>query len=162
MTLPVEIQARMDEIRAEVETAGAELVELLFRKANQRSILTFLVDKAGGITLDECAVLNQKLGAFFDRVAETGDAGLFRGQYLLEVSSPGLDRPLKTARDFERALGQTVRVQCQNGAASHGPVTGRLAAVTELGIELEGRDGAKRMVPYADIAKATREIDWKH
>ena len=66
---------------------------------------------------------------------------------MLEVSSPGLDRPMKAPKDFERALNETVRIICQparggsasggNGAASHGPVVGKLSAVTELGIELE-------------------------
>ena len=163
MTLPVEIQARMDEIRTEIEGAGAELIDLLFRKADQRSILTFLVDKTGGITLEECAKLNQRLGAFFDRVAETGqtDGAFFQGRYLLEVSSPGLDRPLRTQKDFGRAVNEMMRVTCQNGAASHGPVVGKLSAVTELGIELEGKDGVRRTIPFGDIAKAVREIGWK-
>ncbi len=157
MSLPVEIQARMDDIRAEIEAAGAELIELLFRKVHQRSILTFLVDKAGGITLDDCAVLNQKLGAFFDRVADA-EEGLFRGQYLLEVSSPGLDRPLRTPKDFERAAGQMLRVTSPIG----GPYVGKLGAVTESGIELEEKGGHRRTIAFADIAKATREVGWKH
>ena len=150
MTLPVEIQARMDEIHAEIEGAGAELIELHFRRVDQRSILTFLVDKAGGISLEDCAKLNQRLGAFF------------QGRYLLEVSSPGLDRPLKTPKDFGRAVNDWIRVTCQNGAASQGPVIGKLSAVTESGIELEGKDGVRRQVSFGDIAKATREISWKH
>ena len=160
MTLPVEIQARMEELRAEIEGAGAELVELLFRRADQRSILTFLVDKAGGITLEECAKLNQKLGAFFDRLSDAGQAegAFFQGRYLLEVSSPGLDRPLRTPKDFERAMGLMLRVTSPNG----GPFTGKLGAVTDSGIELEEKNGTRRVIAFGDISKATREIAWKH
>ena len=162
MTLPVEIQARMDDIRAEVEGAGAELIDVLFHRYNQRSILTFLVDKAGGITLEECARLNQKLGAFFDRVADVGQDGgaFFQGRYLLEVSSPGLDRPLKTQKDFARALNETVRVHYQNGSVTKGPVVGKLSAATESGIEVEVA-GTAQTIAYGDITKATREIGWK-
>ncbi len=163
MTLPVEIQARMDEIRAEIEGAGAELIDLLFFRSHQRSILTFLVDKQGGITLDECAKLNQRLGAFFDRMADTGQTeGVLQGRYLLEVSSPGLDRPFKTPKDFGRALNEMIRVTCTNGASAHGPVIGKLSSVTDEGIEIEGKDGATRVIPFGDIAKAVREIGWKH
>ena len=158
MTLPVEIQARMGELRAEIEGAGAELIDVLYHRYNQRSILTFLVDRAGGITLEDCARLNQKLGAFFDRVADTGqgEGAFFQGRYLLEVSSPGLDRPLRTPKDFARVLDQTLRVHHPNGA-----VIGKLKAVTESGIELEGTGGARHEIPFGDIAKATREIGWK-
>lgn len=153
----------MDEIRAQIEGFGAELVEVLFRRANQRNILTFLVDKTGGITLEDCAKLNQKLGVFFDRLAETGDSdgAFFQGRYMLEVSSPGLDRPLKTPRDFGRAMGQRLRVQYRGGEFSRLTLLGKLSAVTEIGVELEGNDGMSHAISFEDIATATREISWK-
>jgi ribosome maturation factor RimP len=152
MNLPVEIQARMDEIRAEIEGAGAELIEVIFRRANQQSVLTFLVDKTGGIALEECASLNRKLGVLLDSWGDTS--------YLLEVNSPGLDRPLKTPKDFGRVMGQTIRVHGHQGLFLNGPVVGKLTAVTELGIELTGREGMCRAVRFEDIVKATREIRW--
>lgn len=160
MSLPIEIEARMDEIRAEIERTGAELIEVLFYRAKQRSVVTFLVDKAGGITLEDCVKLNQSLGELFDRLAESEgtESAVFQGRYLLEVSSPGLDRPLKTPKDFGRVLGQKIRVVCQNAAISHEPLVGKLNAVTELEIELETKNGARHAIPLKDISKATREI----
>ncbi len=163
MLLPIEIKSRMDEIQAEIEGTGAELIEVLFRKANQRSILTFLVDKTGGITLEECARINQKLGDLFDRFseAEQPDSVFFQGRYLLEVNSPGLDRPLKTPKDFGRAIGQWLWVHCQNGVFPRGPLIGKLNAVTEQEIELKTKDGESHLVRLEQIVKATREITWK-
>src|SRR3990167_9523060 len=75
---------------------GVELVELMYRREGRGMVLRFLVHTPGGITLDRCAALNRALS---DRL----DAGGFLDEpYLLEVASPGLDRPLSTRRDFER------------------------------------------------------------
>ena len=163
MLLPVEIQLRLEEIRAEVEQGGAELVEILYRRASQRGILTFLVDKPQGITLEECAAINQWLGAYFDRLAEIApsDAGFLQGSYYLEVNSPGLDRPLKTPKDFQRVLGQPLRVQMRDTRGGISAVTGRLLGLSETGIELELGGGARRSFGFEEVFKATREITWK-
>ena len=167
--LPLEIESRIEEIRAEIGQNGAELVEVIYRRANQRSILTFLVDKEGGVTLEECAALNQRLGSFFDRLAEIapGDAGFLQGAYFLEVNSPGLDRPLKTSRDFQRVLGKTLRVQSRPPVRQAGDsrgtvdaVVGKLTGLSGTGIELEVGD-AKRSISFEEILKATREVEWK-
>ncbi len=112
MSLPFEIEMRREEIRAEVEKDGAELVDLSFRHTSGRSILTFVVDRDGGVTLDECAEINRRLGAWFDELSRQYSDGqdFIKGAYYLEVNSPGLDRPLRTERDFAKAVGQSVRV----------------------------------------------------
>ena len=169
MTLPLEIESRLGEIRAQIGENGAELVEVFYRRANQRSILTFLVDKAGGITLEECAALNQHLGGYFDRLAEiaSGDAGFLQGAYFLEVNSPGLDRPLKTSEDFQRVMGKTLRVQTRLPAGQAGDVrgaadavVGKLTGLSGTGIELEV-GVTKRSIGFEEIFKAMREVEWK-
>ena len=162
-TLPLAIEARLEELRDQVEQNGAELVEVLYRRANQRSILTFLVDKPGGISLEECAELNRSLGSYFDRLAETkpGDAGFLQGAYFLEVNSPGLDRPLKTPKDFQRVLGQTLRVQIRDARGIVSTVIGKLTGLTEIAIELDLATGVRRSVGLEEIFKVTREITWK-
>ena len=156
MLLPVEIENRMDAIRSEIERAGAELIEVHYRRSGNRGVLTFLVDKPGGITLEECAVVNQRLGAHFDGLED----GFLQGAYFLEVNSPGLDRPLKTPRDYERAVGQTLRVQTRDERGVSAPTVAKLTGVSPSGIELEVRN-EKRSVKFEDIFKATRDAAWK-
>ena len=161
MSLPLEIETRLPDIRAQIEQDGAELVEVLYRRAGQRSVLTFLVDKEGGITLDECALVNQRLGVYFDRLADGGQAiGCLQGSYFLEVNSPGLDRPFKTPQDFKRAVGQWLCVQIRDMRGTITTVLGRLTGTTELGIELEGNQD-RRTVRFDEIFKATRDVAWK-
>ena len=162
MSLPMEIESRMEGIRSEIERGGAELVDVLYRRANQRAFLTFLVDKAGGINLEECAEINRHLGEYFDRLSEGGGEGIgfLHGSYFLEVSSPGLDRPLKTPKDLKRVLGQMLRVQVRDTRGTVNTVTGKLVALTEVSIELENRAG-KQVVLLDGILKATREVNWK-
>lgn len=81
-----------------------DLVEMTYRREAGHMILRLLVDKAGGITIDDCAYLNEEVG----KILDAGD--VIPEQYTLEVSSPGLDRPLKTRRDFERVVGKVIQV----------------------------------------------------
>ena len=87
-----------------LEADGTELVEINFFQTTARSILRLLVDrKEGGITLGDCASLNTKIGRMLD------ENNLLQERYTLEVSSPGLDRPLKTPGDYSRCINRKVR-----------------------------------------------------
>ena len=84
---------------------GYELVDLTLSQSRKGIALRFLVDRpAGGISLQDCAMLNERLGEFLD------EAGILEKSYVLEVSSPGADRPLAGEKDFLRACGRRVRV----------------------------------------------------
>jgi len=87
-----------------LEDKKIELVDITYRRESGGMTLRLLVDKEGGIALGECAELNSRIA----EMLETADA--IDDNYLLEVNSPGLDRPLKTRRDFERIMGKVVRV----------------------------------------------------
>jgi ribosome maturation factor RimP len=159
MPLPLEIESRLNEIRSEIEQAGAELVEVFYRRAGTRGVLTFLVDKNGGISLEECAAVNQRLGSYFDRLAdENGAVGFLQGAYFLEVNSPGLDRPLRTPKDYERALGQTLHVKTRDGRGTVMAFVGKLTGMDEAGIELEAGAGERRRLRFDEIFKATRDV----
>lgn len=156
--LPFDIEKNLDAIRAEVEKTGAELVDVAFRRIGGRHVLTITADKQGGISLDECAAINQRLGAFFDeRERESGEA--LQGSYDLEVVSPGLDRPLKTERDFRRAVGDTVMISIRRDGESNATWRVRVRAATPQGVELEMKDGAVKTVAYDHVLHAHREID---
>ena len=88
-----------------LEKGGFVLVDLRFFKARGELIFEVLIDRSeGGITLDECTRLNRELGNVLDA------SGYIQESYALDVSSPGLDRPLVTLSDFRRVLGKEVRI----------------------------------------------------
>ncbi len=97
------------EIRQEAERIAAdhgdEVVDLAIKGARAPKLLQVLVDRQGGITVDECAAVSRELSAWIDQRFPESQA------YRLEVSSPGLDRILRTGRDFERNLGRTLTVE---------------------------------------------------
>ncbi len=99
-----------------LEKGGFVLVDLrLYKDSQRRLILEVLADRTeGGITLDECATLNREMGEIIDKTASLPE------DYTLEVSSPGLDRPLVTTGDFRRAIGRDIRVFLKE------PLQGRL------------------------------------
>ena len=150
------------EIRDKIVEAGAELIEIRYRKVGPKSVITFIVDKDRGITLEECVAVNRNLSAYFDslssQIDETG-SGPIQGPYLLEVSSPGLDRPLVSERDFERAAGQTVRITARDSAGIVRTSVGKLTSVKDgvLYFELEGAKG-KTDLNLASVIKAVREV----
>ena len=87
-----------------LEEGGFELVEINFNRSRFSATLALFVDRiGGGITIGECALLNRKIGEFLDTT------GIIQERYLLEVSSPGIDRLLKTKNDFLRCVGKDVK-----------------------------------------------------
>jgi ribosome maturation factor RimP len=96
--------------------AGVDLIEKDLFSAGRRKILRIFIDKDGGVNVEDCASTSRYLSEELD--LET-NIGLIDGAYTVEVSSPGLDRPLKTKRDFERNLGRVLRVT-QNGKIKKG------------------------------------------
>lgn len=87
-----------------LEDSGFELVEIHFNRSRFSATLALFVDRiGGGISLGECTLLNRKIGELLD----TSD--IIQERYVLEVSSPGIDRPLKTKNDFLRCVGKDVK-----------------------------------------------------
>jgi len=88
-----------------LEQEGTELVDLKFAKEGPKWVLRIFLDKPGGITLDDCAYFSDRIGALLD----ASDA--INKSYLLEISSPGLDRVIKKEKDFERFSGRSVKLR---------------------------------------------------
>lgn len=161
MFLPAEIERITDDIRREVEARGAELVDIQFRRSGGRGCLTILADKAGGISLDECTLINRALGEFLDRLTNDleGAPAVLRGAYYLEVNSPGLDRPLKTERDFRRAQGEPVKLVWRDATGKTLDLRGRLADVSGETLKIERvPDGESVDIPFEAVVRAVRDI----
>jgi ribosome maturation factor RimP len=142
-------------IKPLVEEEGLELVELNFFEGGSSSVLRIYVDKAGGVTLGECASLNRKIGDYL----ETED--LINRRYLLEVSSPGLDRPLTGVGDFKRKIGETVKLILKEKVQGPTEVIGRIKSLKDdnLIIEIEPEkfkpnEATEKIIPLNQIAWA--------
>lgn len=147
----MEHRERLDElVRQSCSEAGVELVECDLFQAGNRKLLRIFIDKPEGVSVDNCAKVSRSVGALLDL------EDLIPSAYNIEVSSPGLDRPLKTTRDFERNIGHLVRVNRPKGA----PIIGRLKAVTEesLVIGAKGK-GLDQTVLRSEILLAKVEAE---
>ena len=106
-----------NEISLALAGAGFELVDLRIASHNGKPLLQVFADKPdGNITLDECGTLSEKVGEYLDA------SNSYENGYFLEVSSPGVDRVVKTEKDFKRFMGQQVKVKLKrpvNGARVH-------------------------------------------
>lgn len=107
-----------------VEYYGVELVELTHFPGKHQTV-RLLIDKRGGVTLDECAAVSRRLSADLDI------DDVVPGRYTLEVSSPGLDRPLKTAADFKRKIGESVTLKFKDDEGKRKSAKGIIAKVNE-------------------------------
>ena len=106
----IEIESKLASlVEPVIREVGVELVELQLVQRKSSALLRLLVDKPGGINLDECAEVSHRVSFLL----ETADP--IEGRYTLEVSSPGLDRPLTTEADFRRKIGESIRLFMTSG-----------------------------------------------
>jgi ribosome maturation factor RimP len=135
------------------ESNGLELVDVELFRAGRRRILRVYIGKVGaGITVDDCAKLSRDLSARMDAENMMGEE-----PYHLEVSSPGLDRPFKTIKDYRRNVGRLVRVSCREPVEGKRLLIGKLEDVGEATITLD-EDGKTRSIPLDQIVQAKVEI----
>ena len=147
-----------DLVAEAVASRGAELVEMRLSGSARRPVLRLFVDVPGGTTADACAGISRAVEARLDAERTLGE------RYVLEVSSPGLDRPLRTAADFRRLAGHAVLVETggPDGPAGHvGTVEGVEEAVDgsfTVRLRLAG-GGDVVEVPGASVTRARAHLD---
>ena len=148
--------ATMARVRQLVEPVltdlGYELVELQFRTEQVGLVLRLILHKEGGIGLDDCSSTSRTIGHLLEVEDLIGKA------YHLEVSSPGLDRPLTTDRDFARNMGQKVEIKFRSGETTRN-IIGLVAGVNEIMVTITV-DGAPEQIALADIVKAKLVIEF--
>jgi ribosome maturation factor RimP len=147
-------RGRLREVIAPViEAAGYDLEELAVSRAGRRHLLRITVDTDGGVSLDAVADLSREISAALDRAEETGgDFGT--GEYVLEVSSPGVDRPLTEPRHWRRNIGRLVEV-----AAGERRITGRVVAADEAEVTLEV-GGQRHGYGYAELGTGRVQVEF--
>ncbi|MGA4801793.1 ribosome maturation factor RimP [Streptomyces lavendulocolor] len=139
-----------------VSAKDLDLEEIEVSRAGRRRMLRIIVDSDEGVELDACAELSRAISDKLDETDAMGDE-----EYVLEVSSPGADRPLTEHRHYVRATGRLVKLQLLEG----GELVARILSVDDEGLDLEvpgvkGRKPTARRVAFGDIAKARVEIEF--
>ncbi len=164
----LEVEVFVRSVAERVATAsGLDFVDLELKRGGHGPIVRIFMDKPGRISLDELENASREISAILDVEDPVGRS------YTLEVSSPGMTRPLKTPRDFERVLEKNVQVAFSDAAslaeAAAAPVReikGRLLAVSDKEVRIiprdnKGREGAEIVVPFSALRHAQREISFR-
>lgn len=138
-------------LTAPLENLGFDCEEIAVTPAGKRRIVRVLVDKEDGLNLDDVAEASRLVSSILDE----HEAKLGSTPYTLEVSSPGVDRPLTLERHWVRNISRLVKIIFREGA----PITGRIMAVSN-GIVTLDVGGAMQDIPIDDVAKARIEVEF--
>lgn len=135
-----------------------ELVEIEFKRTGREAVLRLFIDKEGGVMLDDCAGLSRELSMILDI------EDFIPCEYNLEVSSPGLDRPLKTVADYDRFTGRLVKVKTyeqfpDDAGNRRKTFLGRLDGLKDGVVVLTLREGQTASIPLERVAKANLEFE---
>ena len=137
-----------------VEEYGFELVDVEYVKEGSTWYLRAYIDKPGGICIDDCKAVSRRLSDILDEKDYIDDA------YILEVSSPGLGRPLRKEKDFRRSLGEEVEVRTYRMIEKQKEFTGILKEYDEKTVTIEEDGGNVRIFEKSDIALIRLAFDF--
>ncbi|MGQ5260174.1 ribosome maturation factor RimP [Micromonospora sp. ZYX-F-536] len=167
-----DLAARRTRLRAVIEPVvngvGYDLEDLTVSRAGRRHVVRVIVDADGGIDLDAVAEVSRAVSTALDAAEETG-GDIVAGEYQLEVSSPGVDRPLTLPRHWRRNVGRLVKVTVRGAAVlpdqrgeqptGDRQLTGRVVAADDEGIQLETDDGRASWA-YAQLGPGRVQVEF--
>ncbi|KAB1947844.1 ribosome maturation factor RimP [Micromonospora sp. ALFpr18c] len=167
-----DLAARRTRLRTVIEPvvngAGYDLEDLSVSRAGRRHVVRVIVDADGGIDLDAVADVSRAVSTALD-AAEEADGDIVAGEYQLEVSSPGVDRPLTLPRHWRRTVGRLVKVTVRGAAALPGQrgeqpagdrqLTGRVVGADDDGVQLETDDGRTSWA-YAQLGPGRVQVEF--
>jgi ribosome maturation factor RimP len=154
---PMPLDALLDPIREQIASLGFELVDLRRAGTLDRPILQLRVDRPDsrpghGVTAEDCATISRVLERFLE------SRGLVGPRYVLEVSSPGAERPLRWPEHWRRFVGQRVRVRAQGLTGR--PEASIVAVPDDEHVVLRLADGTERTLPLSAVEEARLVVDW--
>jgi len=129
---------------------NVDLVEIVLRGKRNAQVLEIFIDTANGVTTNICAEISREVSRLLDQ------KNIIFGKYFLVVSSPGIDRPLKTLNQFRKNVGRKIEIQTKD---QHAQVRGILLQCDEQSIELGNGDTIEH-IPFDLIRKATVTLPW--
>jgi ribosome maturation factor RimP len=146
---------RVQELAERVAAAhGVELLEVLLRRRGRSQVLSVVLDADVPVEADVVERVSKELSHLLD------EDDPLPGSYVLEVTTPGLDRPLRTARDFRRQRGHEVRVtRAQAGSDATASVQGIVVAVDDQAVTLQA-DGGELRLPLSEVVRGTVVLPW--
>jgi ribosome maturation factor RimP len=148
--VPSPNRARLREvIEPVIAGAGYDLDGLSLSRAGRRHLVRLTVDRDGGVNLDAVAEVSRLVSAALD-AAEAGGEELFAGEYELQVSSPGVDRPLTLPRHWRRNVGRLVQVR---------QLSGRITKADDDGVTLTV-DGTEHVIAYGDLGTGKIQVEF--
>ncbi len=132
---------------------GFEVVDVEYAPAGSRWVVRVYIDRPGGVTLDDCARFSRRLGDLLEMNQTLPHA------YVIEVSSPGIERRLRTGEHFRRYLGMRARVDVHQAVGGRRHVEGRIEAAGEAEVVLTLDDGSRWAAPLAAVKSARLVVD---
>jgi ribosome maturation factor RimP len=142
-----------------LDSMQLELVEIEFARLGKDAVLRLFIDKDGGVTLEDCVGVSRELSAILD-VEE-----VISVNYSLEVSSPGLDRPLKKIQDYERYSGRLVKIRTyepfpDDAGNKRKTFLGTLEGLADGSVRITLKEGQTASIPLDRVAKANLEFEF--
>ncbi|HET6420352.1 MAG TPA: ribosome maturation factor RimP [Geobacteraceae bacterium] len=142
-----------------LSSLGMDLVDIEYKREGRQMVLRFYIDKAGGVTLDDCAEVSRELSAILDV------EDMIPGKYVLEVSSPGLNRPLKKESDYLRYIGRLVKIKtfellADEAGNKRKTFLGELTGIREGVVTIRLLEGQNAEIPLDKVAKANLEFEF--
>jgi ribosome maturation factor RimP len=135
-----------------LDELSIELVDMVYTTERGKRVLRIFIDKPGGVTLDDCSRVSREIGTILDV------EDIIQQSYSLEVSSPGLDRPLKREKDFLNAVGKKVNIRTKEALGGRRNFKATLDEVREGKIIITDSEGRDWEIEVQNIEKARCEV----
>lgn len=144
--------ALMELLAPIVQASGADLEDIAISKAGSRSVVRVVVDRDGGLDLDAVAEVSHAVSEALDDAED-----VLKGSFVLEVTTPGVDRPLSEPRHWRRAEGRLVKVTRRAG----GSIVGRVhSAGADKAVLVDPATGAANDIAYSDVSRAVVQVEF--
>lgn len=156
----VDVISRVTVLAEQVlSSLGMELVDLEYKREGREMVLRLFVDKEGGVNLDDCASVSRELSEVLDV------EDVISEHYSLEVSSPGIDRPLKKVEDFQRFKGKLVKIRTfeplpDDAGNKRKTFLGELKGIENGVVLVALKEGQNAAIPFEKVAKANLEFEF--
>ena len=146
-------------VRPILDSMQLELVDIEFVRMGRDAVLRLFIDKDGGVALDDCADVSRELSAILDV------EDVISVNYTLEVSSPGLDRPLKKIQDYERYTGRLIKIRTyemfpDDAGNKRKTFLGTLEGLEDGSVRITLKEGQTASIPLELVAKASLEFEF--